>query len=130
MHYMTKTKIKTEDFPDEEIRGQYASDWALYPDNPNLKTEEKDRTGTLSARGDGSASFHHGTVLFDEVDITPDEATGKAHREGSIEDELEAQGLSIGELATRELRKRAKKADTAEEWLQEHDPDYQERQWQ
>jgi hypothetical protein len=121
-----KTKIKMDDFPDEEILGQYASDWALYPDDPNLVTEEKDKIGTLSARGDGSASFHHGTVLFDEVDVTPDEATGKAHKDEGIEEELKNHGLAIGSLPT---KRSVSRKDEAELWLARHDPKYNKRIW-
>jgi hypothetical protein len=128
---MTKTKIKTAGFIDDdnELVGQYASDWALDPDNPHLKTEKQDKTGTLEARGDGNSGFHQGSILFDHEDrLVPDEATGKHFERHSDRDELEAVGLSIGDLATKELKRR--KNDSAEKWLREHDPNYQERQWQ
>jgi hypothetical protein len=126
MYDMTKTKIKMDDFPDEEILGQYASDWALDPGNPKLVTEESDKTGTLGARGDGRASFHHGTVLFDEVDVTPDEATGIAHKEEGIEEELKKHGLAVGSLPT---RRSVSRKDEAELWLAHHDPEYNQRIW-
>jgi hypothetical protein len=124
MFDMIKTKIKTASLDDEpEIFGQYASDWAFDPD----KIDKEDSTGTLEARGDGNTGFHQGGILFDhESRNIADEATGATFIRQGAEDELEAVGLSIGDLAAKELKRR----DPAEEWLRAHDPNYQERRWQ
>ena len=78
-----------------------------------------DFTGTLSARGDGSISFHGPNSLFDELSPTPDEADGGIAREASGLDENRLDVTDKIVPYTDEQR-----GDTADEWLREHDPHY------
>jgi hypothetical protein len=103
----------------DDIRGQYAHDYALDPNNHRLG---QDSTRTLDYRGDGSMAMHHDHVLFDAQDGTVDEATGQptSQAKDDLDQLLEDGGLTLVGAGLRAPRR----PDAAEEWLRQHDKNY------